>query len=245
MLTQGVIHCIDRCQSSDTSVRGNLFTFLTDKWHPRPVEWMYRHMKSLCALHFDGQNNSSWGDWVSFDIPSPHSDSKLISIAYEFWSSVLQCQHTGLTNSHLHRIRHAVPVSPVTALPLPSSVAHLVQLRQQDLSEVKDGEADSYRDGPFDPVHTKTFIESTDHPFLCDNLPHGAQNGAVRVTRHSSSLHSAPYHIQRVGRRLADETGTGSKRQTLVRVWLPAPAVLCMGEEGSETHVVLKYLFWF
>lgn len=146
---------------------------------------------------------------------------------------MLQCKHTCLANSHLHRVRHAVPGSPVTALALPSSVAHLVQLGQQDLSEVKDGEADSYRDGPFDPVHTKTFIESADHPFLCDNLPHGAQDGAVRVTRHSSSLHSAPYHIQRVGRRLADEAGAGSKPQALVRVWLPAPAVICVGEEGG------------
>lgn len=112
---------------------------------------------------------------------------------------------------HRHRIHPAV-----TVLPLSRSVAHLVQLPQQDLREVKGGEADSYRDGSFDPVHTETFIESADHPFLCDNLPHGAQDGAVRVTRHSSSLHSAPHHVQRVGRRLADESGASSKHQTLV-----------------------------
>lgn len=143
---------------------------------------------------------------------------------------------------HLHRIRPAVPVFPFTVLPLSSSVAHLVQLPQQDLSEVKGGEADSYCDGPFDPVHTKTFIESADHPFLCDNLPHGAQDGAVRVTRHSCGLHSAPYHIQRVGRRLADEASAGPKHQTFVRVWLQAPTVLCMGEEGFKDFLKTKDL---
>lgn len=185
--------------------------------------------------------HSLCGYSVSFNIPDAHRDSKPIGIAHEFWSSVLQSKYTCFTNSHLHRIRPALPVFPVTVLPLSSSVAHLVQLPQQDLSEVKGGETDSYRDGPFDPVHTKTFIESADHPFLCDNLPHGAQDGAVRVTRHSSSLHSAPYHVQRVGRRLADETGAGSKHQTFVRVWLQAPTVLCTGEEGSKTHLVFKY----
>lgn len=136
----------------------------------------------------------------------------------------------------LHRDR----IHPnVTVLPLSRSVAHLVQLPQQDLSEVKGGEADSYRDGPFDPVHTETFIESADDPFLCDNLPHGAQDGAVRMTRHSSSLHSAPHHVQGVGRRLADETGASSKHQAFVRVWLQAPTVLCVGEEGWKRHLLM------
>lgn len=164
-----------------------------------------------------------------------------LSVLPMSWSSVLQSKYTCFTNCHLHRIRPALPVFPVTVLPLSSSVAHLVQLPQQDLSEVKGGEADSYRYGPFDPVHTETFIESADHPFLCDNFPHGAQDGAVRVTRHSSSLHSAPYHVQRVGRRLADETGAGSKHQAFVRVWLQAPTVICIGEEDSKTHLVFKH----
>lgn len=137
---------------------------------------------------------------------------------------------------HLHRTPPAG-----TVILLPSSVAHLVQLPQQDLSEVKGGEADPHRDGAFDPVHTKTFIESTDHPFLCDNLPHGAQDGAVRVTRHPSSLHSAPYHIQRVGRRLANETGASSKDQAFVRVRLQTAAVLY----GKEEKHCFKICFWF
>lgn len=139
---------------------------------------------------------------------------------------------------HRHRIHLAVPVFALTTPPLSRGVAYLVQLPQQDLSEVKGGEADSYRDGPFDPVHTKTFIESADYPFLCDNLPHGAQDGAVRVTHHPSSLHSAPHYVQRVGRRLADEPGAGSEHQALVRVWLQAPTVLCVGMEGSKRLLV-------
>lgn len=77
-------------------------------------------------------------------------------------------------------------------------VAHLVQLSQQDLGEVKGGEADPDGDGPFDPVHAQTFVESTYNPLLRHYLLNGAQDGAVRVARDPRGLHAAPYHIQRV-----------------------------------------------
>lgn len=111
------------------------------------------------------------------------------------------------------------PTIPVflRSVPLLSShIAHLMQLPQEDLSKVEGGEADPHRNGPFDPVHTQTFVESTDNPLLRNNLPHGAQDGAVCVTRDSRSLHAPSHHIQRVRRRLADKTRTGSKRQTFI-----------------------------
>lgn len=187
-------------------------------------------------MHFDGQN-SSCGCSASFDTPDALRDFQPVSAA--FWFSLLQTKR--LTNSH--------SLSPFTTSPR-RRVAHLVQLPQQDLSEVKGGEADSYRDGPFDPVHTETFIESADHPFLCDNLPHGAQDGAVRVARHSGRLHPAPHHIQRVGRRLADEPGASAERQPLVRVRLQAPAVLCVKADGwlvvrDVLVVVVGKICWF
>lgn len=77
-------------------------------------------------------------------------------------------------------------------------VTHLVQLSQQDLGEVKGGEADPNGDGPFDPVHAQTFVESTYNALLSHYLLNGAQDGAVCVTRDPRGLHAAPYHIQRV-----------------------------------------------
>lgn len=115
----------------------------------------------------------------------------------------------GISSSHY-------PHFPLFVLLLSSRVAHLVQLPQENLSEVKGGEADAHRNGPFDPVHTETFVESTDSPLLRHDFPHGAQDGAVCVTRDPCSLHAASYHIQRVGRRLADEPCTGPKRQTFI-----------------------------
>ncbi len=123
----------------------------------------------------------------------------------------------------------------LSVLPLPSRIAHLMQLPQENLSKVKSGEADSNCNGSFDPVHAETFVESTNHAFLRHDLPHGAQDGAVCVTRDSCSLHAASHHVQRVRSRLADETRTGSKCQTFIRVGLWAPTALYTGEEGVKT----------
>lgn len=120
----------------------------------------------------------------------------------------------------------APPVFHLSTLPLLICIAHVVQLLQQDLGKVKGGEADPDCDGPFDPVHTETFVESTDNSLLRYDLPHGAQDGAVRVAHDPCSLHAASDHIQRVRRRLPDKTRAGSERQTLIRVRLWAPAVL-------------------
>lgn len=106
-----------------------------------------------------------------------------------------------------------------------------MKLLQENLSKVKGGEANPHRNRPFDPVHTETFVESADNPFLRDNLPHGAQDGEVRVTRDTRGLHAPSYYIQRVRRRLADETCAGSKSQTFVGEGLRAAAVLCMEEK--------------
>ena len=109
---------------------------------------------------------------------------------------------------------------------------------------VKGGEADPHGEGPFDPVHTETFVESADEPFLDHNLLHGAQDGAVRVTRDSRSLHAPPHHIQRVRGRLADKSCAGSKCQSFIRVGVWAPGVLYMGEEevnkGNFIYATLK-----
>lgn len=121
-----------------------------------------------------------------------------------------------------------------------SSITHLMKLLQENLSEVKGGEANPHCNRSFNPVHTETFVESADNPFLGHNLPHGAQDGAVRVTCDTRSLHPPPYYIQRVRRRLADETCTGSKSQAFVWVGLLAAAVLCMEEKG----VRFKYCTW-
>lgn len=86
-----------------------------------------------------------------------------------------------------------------------------MQLPQEDLSEVEGGEADAHRDGPFDPVHTQTFVESSDEPLLRHDLPHGAQDGAVSVTCDPRRLHAPSHHVQRVRRRLADQSGAGSE----------------------------------
>lgn len=112
-----------------------------------------------------------------------------------------------------------------------------MQLLQEDLSQVKGGEADPHCNGPFDPVHTEAFIESSDSPLLEHDLPHGAQDGAVRVTRYPRRLHAPPYHVQRVGRRLTDEARTGPKSQPLIRVGLWAPTSLCIGGDRGKSNV--------
>lgn len=113
-------------------------------------------------------------------------------------------------------------------------MAHLVQLPQHDLGEVKGGEADPDGDGPFDPVHAQTFVEPACKPLLRHYLSHGAQDGAVRVACDSRGLHAASYHVQRVRRRLADQTRAGPKRQTFIRVGLGAPALLYEREEDRN-----------
>ena len=110
-------------------------------------------------------------------------------------------------------------------------VAHLMQLPQENLSKVKRREADPHCNRPLHPVHAETFVESTDEPLLRHDLLHGAQDGAICVTGDSGSLHAPSYHIQRVRRRLADETRAGSKRQALVRVGVWAAAAFYTGEE--------------
>lgn len=120
------------------------------------------------------------------------------------------------------------------------SITHLMKFLQENLSEVKGGEANPHCNRSFNPVHTETFVESADNPFLGHNLPHGPQDGAVRVTCDTRSLHPPPYYIQRVRRRLADETCTGSKSQAFVWVGLLAAAVLCV----EEKRVRFKYCTW-
>lgn len=175
--------------------------------------------------------------------PPMHTDKawECINITHGILASVLLSSNTHSSLSHflcfssegLWGSRHpTIPVFHFSVLLLSSCIAHLVQLPQQDLSKVKGSEADPHRNGPFDPVHTETFVESTDSSLLIHNLPHGAQDGSVRVTHDSCSLHAASYHIQRVRRRLADKTCAGSKRQTFIWVGLWAPTVLYMGRGG-------------
>lgn len=118
-----------------------------------------------------------------------------------------------------------------------------MQLLKEDLSKVECGEADPHRDGPFDPVHTETFVESPDNPLLWHDLPHSAQDGAVRVTRDSCSLHAASHHVQRVGRRLTNKTCAGSKCQTFVWVGLWASTALYMGEESVKKINKIKWTY--
>lgn len=117
-------------------------------------------------------------------------------------------------------------------------VAHLVQLPQHNLGEVKGGEADPDGDGPLDPVHAQTFVESAYKPLLSHDLPHGAQDGAVGVACDSRGLHAASYHVQRVRRRLADQTRTGPESQTFIRVRLGAPTLLYeRAEDGNRSKL--------
>lgn len=78
----------------------------------------------------------------------------------------LQRVYKGISSSH--------HVFLLCVQSLSSRITHLMQLPQENMREVKGGEAYSYRDGSFDPVHTETFIESTDNPFFRNNFPHGA-----------------------------------------------------------------------
>lgn len=73
-----------------------------------------------------------------------------------------------------------------------------MQLPQEDLSEVKRGEADPHRYGSFDPVHAETLVESTDDALLRHNLSHCANDRTIRVTCDPRSLHTASDHIQGV-----------------------------------------------
>lgn len=107
---------------------------------------------------------------------------------------------------------------------------HLVQLPQEDLSEVKCGEADPDRNGPFHPVHTETFVQSTDDALLRHYLLHRSQDGAVRVACDPCCLHATPHHVQRVRCRLANETRTCAKYQSFIRVGLLATAAFYMRE---------------
>lgn len=90
------------------------------------------------------------------------------------------------------------PRFPLSESLLSGRVAHLMQLPQENLSKVKGGEADPHRNGSFDPVHTETFVESSDNALLSHYLLHGAQDSTVRVTCDSCSLHAPPDHIQRI-----------------------------------------------
>lgn len=126
------------------------------------------------------------------------------------------------------------PLQSLSVSALLICVAHLVQLPQHDLGEVKGGEADPHGDGPFDPVHAQTFVEPAHQPLLGHDLPHGAQDGAVRVARHPRGLHAPPHHVQGVRRRLADQTRAGPERQALVGVRLGAPALLYEREEDGN-----------
>lgn len=125
-------------------------------------------------------------------------------------------QAAGGTPTGQHRGGWSRFLSRISAAALLIGVAHLVQLPQHDLGEVKGGEADPHGDGPFDPVHAQALVESAYQPLLRHYLPHGAQDGAVRVACDSTRLHAASHHVQRVRRRLADQTRAGPKRQTLI-----------------------------
>lgn len=155
---------------------------------------------------------------VPYNIPhaahSPlHTEKawECINITNGIWASVLLSSNTHSSLSLPLFLFKGCTRIAISVLLLSHRKAHLVQLPQQDLSKVEGGEADPNRNGPFDPVHTETFVESTDNSFLRHNLPHSAQDGAVSVARDTCSLHAASYHIQRVRCWLADKPCTGSK----------------------------------
>lgn len=96
----------------------------------------------------------------------------------------------------------------------------VAQLPQEDLREVKRGEAYAHSYWAFHPVHAEALVEAAHKALFRHDLAHGSRNGAVRMASHSCRLHAPPHHVQRVGGRLTDESCTRPKRQSLVRVRL-------------------------
>jgi len=112
--------------------------------------------------------------------------------------------------------------------------SHLMQLQQKVVHEVKCGEANPHCNGPFNPVHTQAFVQSTSDSFLSYDLAHGPQNCDARRAGNPSCLHAPAHHIQRVRSRLSDQARAGAKGQALVGVRLRSLCLFYRETDGSK-----------
>ena len=108
------------------------------------------------------------------------------------------------------------------------------KLAQHFVSEVECAEAHAHGDGALDPVHAQPLVEAAGHALRGDDVPHGAQKGAVAgAPGDPGRLHAPTHHVQRIGCRLADHAGARPERQPLVGVRLGALRLLWRVRGGS------------
>lgn len=149
-----------------------------------------------------------------------------------------KCRHSLLPCARPHHSVLAVSSLPfLSALllrtaPLVGEIAHVMQLEQKALGDIKCGETKPNGNRAFNPVHAQSFVQSFDNSFLGYNHPHGAQDCAVRRAGHASRLHSPAHHVQRIRSGLSNQTRARTKSQTLMRIRMWS---LCLFYQDEET----------
>lgn len=83
-------------------------------------------------------------------------------------------------------------------LALPLHVHGALPFTEENLHEVKGGEADAYGNGALDPVHAQPFVQASDESFFPNDVPHGVEDRPVGVAQRPGGLHPSTDHVQRV-----------------------------------------------